>query len=80
MGSPNTLNLQQIANLVAQLRTIVNNASENISVRIKAGEILALFDPPSLANIQAAFAGGTVNEKLAALGQLEGAILRGRVI
>ena len=80
MGSQDVLNLQQISNLVSQLRTIVNNTSENISVRIKAGEILALFDPPSLASIQAAFVGGTVNEKLAALGQLEGAILRGKAI
>ncbi len=75
----NRLTLQQLATLVPQLRIIAQNTNENISVRIKAAEIVALFDPPSLANIQAAFVGGTTNEKLAALGALQGAIIGGRL-
>ena len=74
------LNLQQLATLIDTLKAIAANGSENINVRIKAGEIVALFDPPSLSAIQNAFVGGTTNEKLAALGLLEGAILGGRVV
>ena len=78
MSAP--LTLQQLATLITTLKTIRDDTGENINVRIKAGEIVALFDPPSLSAIQSAFVGGTVNEKLAALGLLEGAILGGRVI
>ena len=78
MSAP--INLQQLVTIVTTLRSIVNDGSENINVRIKAEEVLALFDPPSLAFIQTAFIGGTVNEKLAALGLLEGAIIGGRII
>ena len=77
MSAP--LTLQQLATLITTLRAIAADTGENVNVRIKAGEIVAIFDPPSLSAIQSAFVGGTVNEKLAALSLLEGAILGGNV-
>ena len=71
----NPITLQQLATVVATLRTIAQNGSEAASVRIKAAEIVAMFDAPSLAAIQATFVNGTTNEKLLALGQLEGALI-----
>ena len=75
-----SINLQQLATIVASLRTIIANGSEAITVRIKAAEVLALFEAPSLSAIQATFVGGTTNAKLTALGQLQGALIGGRII
>ena len=81
MGSTEALplTLQQIATLLTTLRSIRDNTGENASVRGKAAEVIALFDPPSLAQLQSTFTGGTAIEKIKALGQLQNAIIKGRL-
>ena len=81
MGSSNPLplSLSQIATLLTTLRNIRDNVSENANVRGKAAEVLALFDPPSLAIMQSTFVSGTTVEKITALGQLQNAIIKGRL-
>lgn len=76
---PGQLDLQQIAAIISTLRTIVANTGENATVRGKAAEVLALFDPPSLATIQNTFVNGTTVEKITALGQLQNALIRGSI-
>jgi hypothetical protein len=81
MGSTNAapLTLQQIASLLTTLRSIRDNAAENANVRGKAAEVLALFEPPSLSQLQSTFSGGTAVEKITALGQLQNALIKGRL-
>jgi hypothetical protein len=81
MGSsnPKALTLDQIGQLLTTLRSIRDNTGENANVRGKAAEVLALFDAPSLSAIQQTFIGGTTAEKITALGQLQNALIRGKL-
>lgn len=66
--------LRQIQQFLVGVR---DNPNEDPAVRAKAQEIIALFQPPSLAVLQNAFSKGGTNQKLAALGSLQSAIIRG---
>lgn len=68
--------LRQIYNFLVEVR---DDPTENATVRAKAQEIIALFDPPSLSAMNNLFEGGTMAEKLAALGSLQSAIIRGKL-
>ena len=71
--------LQALATIRTYLANIVADTSENAQVRAKAAEVLALFDPPRLAEIQSTFTSGSVAQKLGALGQLQSALIRGEL-
>lgn len=66
--------LRQVRDFLISVR---DNTGEDPIVRAKAQEVIALFDAPSLAAMLAMFNGGTVAQKLASLGSLQSAIIRG---
>lgn len=73
------VDLQRLSNIRNFLIGVRDDPTENATVRAKAQEVIALFDPPSLAQMQALFNGGSNAEKLAALGSLQSAMIRGRL-
>jgi len=73
---PSLLVFSQVRTYLVGIR---DNTNEDPLVRAKAAEVLALFDVPLLSEIQATFTGGTTAQKLGALGQLQSAIVRGRL-